>query len=529
MSKTTRTCCCWVPIIMIVLFIGGIFGVYMWLPIGTTFGIADEEIMSGVTMRTLGIHDKSLSAILNTKIGELGNVADFELIEGITLHDLGMDGNTVWDIGTKEIKDLGLYDFDFSVLFKDALEGVSGGSEEFDVSEIFASMAGISFKSLGLGSERLLDFRFGTLFSFIGDQNNIEKRLVPMLGKTLGELGGGQFINTDLIDFVDEENLTLPFGLSLSDFRGIFVVKNLIIKNVANISDLSIMDFFGKIGDIDQDAMLSGLGDEILIDDETIKNTVLEDGFNLTDEEREQVMGEALSSAGETLANAGTPTVGGESIINEEDGSIDYSKIFANEVTFDTRMQISFNDFELTAIFNSIIDSQQGRYKELKDLDAVILQVVILGKNADGSVNVKMTFTMPSAKFAASTGAMKLPITLPENLYFTAVVKITADDDGKLTHEPVSVSIDNLLVAFSNMVLNTPATVPGAQADATFGDYIGELIGELFTIFMNNMGKTGTFDGQDEVLGSDGFIEEGHIIYIVTRTTADNQEIEEAA
>lgn len=532
-------CCCMVPLIFILLIVGAVYSAYAFVPFGTTFGLADTDL-GGFTMRDAGIENKTLRDFYKGKIKDLGTLGDIDLFEsGITLNKLRLSNNSIKDIGTKEIKHLGFYDVPFSDILGDLLtqaklaDGGSGAPSGFDFADALGSL---TFKNLKLGSERLLDLRLSSLFNLAksftnddADPMDMLSAISPIFGKKIGQLGGGEFKDIDLLDFINVDIAALLGDdvpddmiefLEDIDLSGIFCIKALKFTDGLNISDMTLMDLISNINKLDIDTMIGDVGgqvvDQILVPEEQIEAEVIEPGFGRGEYNQEEEIEKAKDVLQNQDAGNGLPTKG--------DGEIDFLDIFENPVTFENKAQIILADTALTAIFNDAINVDGTQYEDLKKLNAEIRQVALLGKDInDGKYRAKVTFNIETALLTTvgidlgSYGAFGA--FLPARLSLTIILIVDAGADGVLTFETEKATIDNLTPAIANSLMAMANT--GEQKG--LAEYAGDLVGEMFCKFMNNLGFTGTYDKNTsaENRGNAG-LDVARQISIITRTNADN-------
>ena len=512
-------CGCLVPVILVAVMVMSVLGVYLWMPVGTTFKIDQQELFvidgEAVSLRSLGLEKKSIHQLLNNKINKLGTIGDKKLFANLSLNELGLGNNSLRDISRKTIKELGnFYDFPLSSLFSNisgssrqdggyALAGGGDPSEtdfNVDIGELLTgNMGTISFRTLHLGNERLLDFRLNTLMGLTRGETPL---VAPLLQKKIGALSEGEFKDLNFITLLSADALA-EFNLTHADFGNTFVVKNLKFNDTSkNILNMTLLEFITNIGDLKVD-----LGD-LLLDDEFDIDSVLGPEF--------------VDFNSDTLYDNKQFTEIQNT--NFRNGTIDYAAVLAGKYVAPSgdREQLHYLDTELTAIFNVLIYDGRQANQELYDLDARILKVLIGPYDAEaGTFMVTTILRIPSANMGGAEAFGEMPPFLyfkVENIMTVHVLPIAPY--SLITPATHSAQILNLKPGFSNFILSSDTGGGG-----TLGDNMGMYTGALFAGFIVNMGYVGLLPDQygaglDETSGRE--------ISVITRDE-DDIAAEEAA
>jgi hypothetical protein len=487
MAKSCLRRGCITPLVILLILLALIFGAVAFVPFASTVGLADKELFNGETFRTLGVEQKSIGELLTGKINTLGRVGSVELIEGLSLNKIGLGEASIFDIATKNISKMGdLENYDFSEFL---LKGVDTSETEttdgVDFEQMLKNITGLTLKSMGLSEVKLYDV------------------FTKKIG-ALGTLGA-----TNLIGFIPEGSL--PYGITHEQLPlkigELFISQN---GGKTAVNDLTLLDFVQNVQNIEISMPM--------IDEQTILDNI-DDSFKNIDWEAELTGGNAAIGGAfdENDENTYPKTAGGAPIASKQPDStvlIDWAKVFSDGIVFAERKQLVFKDTELAAIFNSVIGGSEQQYPDLFKLEAKIIQMVMTKKPSDNRLWLKTTVAIKTSKFdLVDIDPMVLRMAnLPDVLYFSVESIVSADAAGKLSAVTSSVRIENVIEGISKLLLSAKV-----HEDDSLEFYIGGLVKDLFTDFMNHLGDTGTLISDVETLGSAGF-ETEHSIKLITRT-----------
>jgi hypothetical protein len=486
MAKSCLRRGCVTPLIILLILLALVFGAVAFVPFASTVGLADRELINGETFRTLGIEQKSVGTLLTGKIKTLGRVGDVELAKGLSLNIIGLGETSIFDIATKNISKLGdLENYDFSEILLNGIDTSEADTDEVNFEQMLKSISGLTLKNMGLSNVKLYD---------------VFTKKIGALG-TLGD--------TNLITFIPEAEL--PYGIKYSELP--LKIGELFLdlnggKTAAR--DLSLLDFVQNFQKIE--ITMPTINEQDILEniDDSFKNI----DWNEELDKGNDVIGGAFDEDDE---NTFPKTEGGTPIASKQPDDtveIDWAKVFSEGIIFAERKQLTFKDTELAAIFNSVISSGSERYPDLFKLEAKIIQMAMTKKPGDDRLWLKTTVAVKTSKFnLVEIDPMVLKMAnLPDVLYFSIESIISADAVGRLSSVTSSVRIENVIEGISKLLLS--AKVHG---DESLESYIGGLVKDLFTDFMNNLGDTGTLAANVESLGASGF-EDEHQIKLLTRT-----------
>lgn len=191
------------------------------------------------------------------------------------------------------------------------------------------------------------------------------------------------------------------------------------------------------------------------------------------------------------------------SVSKKSDGSIDYSSILQDKITYSTEQQITYKDTTLAYIFNQILEdgavSNDDAVKFLKDINASISEVTISKNGGNATLRIVVCIDTKSIKEEVKSSLDEVGagryITIPDKVFLVSYQTLDVNADNALVTSSVSLKINDKDNPLSDAIFKVLAKRTQEVANQnnlsadTSKEAVNNEIGKAFVSIVTNLGE----------------------------------------